>query len=1116
MLFCVWGYTQELPNILPPSPEPSALIKYAQTEMTPYTGLPNISIPFHTITHKGVNIPISLTYSGGGVKVADIASWVGLGWNLQAGGLVTRTINWLPDDKSTWGYMNTIYDLQHFADNPDDPNTFPYCCEVDKHSDLLSDENVHQRDYEPDEFTYTIPGYSGTFYYDQNISDFVELPRTNVKINAVKNSSGKILGFTIITPDGVQYQFGGSEEYLEKIKAVKSYSLTMDGLFYSSNVKGYESTTDLYYQSWMLKKIIFPNTNDHIAFNYIIEDNVKAIVLSDEEMILPVGDYTLKHNRNYIEKKFTQPKLSEILFPSGKISFKRSTIERLDLKNSYALEKITLYDYNNSFVKSFILNTEQSEAKLMRNYTPPFFDVHNIEGKNRLRLKSISQIDQNENLNSTYSFEYNEQKLPSRYSNAVDYFGYFNGQLNDNKIPKARGYVAGLPNVYKGSANRAIHPNYTQAEMLTKITYPTGGIEEFVWENHKISFFLYGNPSQYRDYLLKETIALQNTSLFLDSNFSSTVYSHTFTISPNSDGWVNFDIEMLGCLGPELNNSNCPYIISLTGVDTAFSHNVALSDYKIQLIPGKTYKIMAKSRNGETFCDPINDPNCSNSSPFLNAIINYDIDPTPNEYLFGGLRVAKIKTYDDSSSSFPTTSIQYDYKFHDSEPTPNITSGMVYQLPINHITNFNAQNDYANGIAHTTKITASASLIPVKRGALVGYKNVTEFHNNKGLSNGFKEYKFNDLDVWGDYQFSNNYFNSPFPRIYKRNLRPDWRNGNLNEIKYYNNTNSLVKHDFFEYETFDTFHKKGSEFAVQVFRMPPIQNPNVPETAFTNAYATYYGYTTEYYRLKQHKVIDYFTNGNVENTSSYHYNNPLLFSEITTINSEGEVLKTKNYYPNDVKSISSLNHDNLTTLEKEAIDQLKLQNRIAKPIQVETFKDNVLLSTQRTNYKNTKGLYLPEVIQTSKGSQNLEDRIVYHNYDDKGNPVEVSKKDGTKIYYVWGYNQTQPIAKIKSYTDIELANIASLINTAISASNSDTDAASENNLRTALNNIRNNANMVNSQVTTFTYDPLIGVTSITDPRGQTIYYEYDDFNRLEFVKDADGNLLKEYKYNYKN
>ena len=52
-------------------------------------------------------------------------------------------------------------------------------------------------------------------------------------------------------------------------------------------------------------------------------------------------------------------------------------------------------------------------------------------------------------------------------------------------------------------------------------------------------------------------------------------------------------------------------------------------------------------------------------------------------------------------------------------------------------------------------------------------------------------------------------------------------------------------------------------------------------------------------------------------------------------------------------------------------------------------------------------------------------------------------------------------------------------------------------------------------ITTYTYDPLVGVTSITDSRGYTIFYEYDDFNRLKAVRDDEGNLVSDYNYNYR-
>ncbi|MGY0426963.1 MAG: hypothetical protein ACWIPI_09100 [Polaribacter sp.] len=182
---------------------------------------------------------------------------------------------------------------------------------------------------------------------------------------------------------------------------------------------------------------------------------------------------------------------------------------------------------------------------------------------------------------------------------------------------------------------------------------------------------------------------------------------------------------------------------------------------------------------------------------------------------------------------------------------------------------------------------------------------------------------------------------------------------------------------------------------------------------------------------------------------------------------------------------------------------------------------------------------MPEFVQTLKGtystSNKLEDRVVYHNYYANGNIKEVSKKDGVYIVYLWGYNQTQPIAKIENATSSEVSrallnlnanyntikkiqNLSNLDNDRtidfVNTNGTITKIGKEGNLREALRNLRNA--LPNAQVSTYTYDPLIGVTSITDPRGQTIYYYYDNFNRLQYVKDQEGNILSKNEYNYKN
>ena len=221
----------------------------------------------------------------------------------------------------------------------------------------------------------------------------------------------------------------------------------------------------------------------------------------------------------------------------------------------------------------------------------------------------------------------------------------------------------------------------------------------------------------------------------------------------------------------------------------------------------------------------------------------------------------------------------------------------------------------------------------------------------------------------------------------------------------------------------------------------------------------------------------------------------------------------ENYpFPTEVKLVS-----NQEILEEKikyvypSSGTLKSQNRIAVPLKIETFKNNKILSSQNYIYKDYNGLYLPEKIKSSKGDQQLEDKVIYHNYDHKGNPLQVSKANGIRIVYLWGYNYTQPVAKIENATYAEVMDV---LDKQTNDDLSYLQSFTEREIQAEIQKIR--TGLSKSQVTTYTHIPLVGVSTITDPRGEKITYHYDDFNRLEFVKDSQGNILKEHQYKYKN
>jgi YD repeat-containing protein len=57
---------------------------------------------------------------------------------------------------------------------------------------------------------------------------------------------------------------------------------------------------------------------------------------------------------------------------------------------------------------------------------------------------------------------------------------------------------------------------------------------------------------------------------------------------------------------------------------------------------------------------------------------------------------------------------------------------------------------------------------------------------------------------------------------------------------------------------------------------------------------------------------------------------------------------------------------------------------------------------------------------------------------------------------------------------------------------------------------------LNAQMISYTYEPLVGMTSQTDPNGNVTYFEYDSSGRLHVVKDMDGNIVKLYNYRFTN
>jgi len=140
---------------------------------------------------------------------------------------------------------------------------------------------------------------------------------------------------------------------------------------------------------------------------------------------------------------------------------------------------------------------------------------------------------------------------------------------------------------------------------------------------------------------------------------------------------------------------------------------------------------------------------------------------------------------------------------------------------------------------------------------------------------------------------------------------------------------------------------------------------------------------------------------------------------------------------------------------------------------------------------------------------------VIDKYDSYGNVLQVTGKDGVPNCIIYGYHGTLPIAKISGITYDALQS-QGLLTSIISASDADADnPANETQLLNALNIFRRSDALKNLPVITYTYDPLVGVTSETDASGIKRVYQYDNANRLIKILDASGSTLQEFKTHFK-
>src|SRR5579862_6512461 len=192
-------YTSDIAAIDPVTPNEAAMFKPIAQPTGSFSGVAPTDIPLFTVGMPNMPIPVTLSYNSSGFKVEELASSVGLGWNLAVGGSITRVVHGLADDLP----------LKGFANRPEyKPSQILSYSTYSQLEPPLDQVMLGELDLEPDEFLYSCNGLSGKFHFDENANVVVENASGIKIVPTFGGSNGWITSWKLTDTKGNVYYFG--------------------------------------------------------------------------------------------------------------------------------------------------------------------------------------------------------------------------------------------------------------------------------------------------------------------------------------------------------------------------------------------------------------------------------------------------------------------------------------------------------------------------------------------------------------------------------------------------------------------------------------------------------------------------------------------------------------------------------------------------------------------------------------------------------------------------------------------------------------------------------------------------------------------------------------------
>ena len=282
--------------------------------------------------------------------------------------------------------------------------------------------------------------------------------------------------------------------------------------------------------------------------------------------------------------------------------------------------------------------------------------------------------------------------------------------------------------------------------------------------------------------------------------------------------------------------------------------------------------------------------------------------------------------------------------------------------------------------------------------------------------------------------------------------------------------------------------------------------------------------TTDYFPLEGSVVTD-----SIMTSQEYSNSGSRLYKQTVTTN--GNITIEENRYP-DLISMGSASSQSGSA---QVVQYMRNKNVIHLPIQQTTKHNGVVQSSTYHTYRMlSNGMIVPDSVYRLKPSEagtlsypsvNSKGKMDknaayeylehYYAYNSTGRPMQINRRGEAPVALYWGYNDRYVTARAENCIHYAIDSNANFKNYMAQLENfgtvTDSNRATFNQLNRLLRQTLSTA-----LLTTYTYDPLLGITSECNPSGDTIFYEYDSYGRLARTRNTNGEIIQEYEYHYAN